>query len=156
MISLIWAQTRDNIIGKDNNLPWNIKEEMKHFVNYTRGKTVLMGRNTFESLKIKPLPNRKNIVITSRPMELEYNDIVVCNNLKTVFENYKNKDEELVVIGGAKVYTEAIKYADKLVISVIKDNYDGDVYFPNWNKDDFILKEEVDMEKFVIYIYERK
>ncbi|AKX33926.1 dihydrofolate reductase [Spiroplasma litorale] len=156
MISLIWAQTKNNVIGNDNKLPWDIKSEMKHFVDYTKGKTVLMGRNTFESLKIKPLPKRENIVITSRPMEKEYNQLWKSDNLTKVLEKYKNIEKELVVIGGAQIYTEALKFADKLVVSIIKEDYIGNVYFPNWNKKDFNLIEEKENDEFIIQIYERK
>ncbi|ASP28030.1 dihydrofolate reductase [Spiroplasma corruscae] len=156
MISLIWAQTKNNVIGKNNSLPWNIKKEMQHFVDYTRGKDVLMGRNTFDSLKKKPLPNRKNIVITSRPLELEYNEIVIYNNLNNVLNEYKKIDKELVVIGGAQIFNEAMKYADKLVVSIINNNYDGNVFFPDWNKEDFNLIKKNECEEFTIYVYERK
>ncbi|QHX36834.1 dihydrofolate reductase [Spiroplasma sp. BIUS-1] len=155
MISLIWAQTKSGVIGKDNNLPWKIKEEMQHFINYTRGKTVLMGRNTFESLSVKPLPNRKNILITSRKLEKSYNNLELSNNLEMILEKYKNIDEELVVIGGSQIYQTALKYADKLVISIIKENYEGDTYAPTIDESAFKIVEKSDFKDFTICYYER-
>ncbi|AUM62823.1 dihydrofolate reductase [Spiroplasma monobiae] len=155
MISLIWAQTKEGVIGKNNSLPWNIKEEMQHFINYTRGKTVLMGRNTWESLSLKPLPNRKNILITSRELEKSYNNLELSKELETVLDAYKNIDEELIVIGGSKIYQSALNFADKLVISIIKQNYDGDTYAPKFDTSVFKLSKEEDFEEFTTYYYER-
>ncbi|AGR42311.1 dihydrofolate reductase [Spiroplasma diminutum] len=155
MISFLWAQTESGIIGKDNQLPWNIKEEMQHFINYTKGKTVLMGRNTWESLSVKPLPNRKNILITSRKLEKSYNNLEISKNLKEILEKYKSTNEELVVIGGSQIYSTAFDYADKLVISVIKEEYQGDKYAPKWDKNDFNLTKEENYKEFTVYYYER-
>jgi len=155
MITFLWAQTKNGVIGKSNHLPWNIKAEMQHFINYTKNKTVLMGRNTWESLKIKPLPNRKNIVITSRPLEQEYREVIVTNDLNKVIQEYKNSDQELVVIGGKKIFDSLLNDADKLVISVIKQDYDGDVYAPNWDKSVYDLTSQEDYSEFNVEVYQR-
>ncbi|WP_338984580.1 dihydrofolate reductase [Spiroplasma endosymbiont of Diplazon laetatorius] len=155
MITLIWAQTKNGVIGKQNKLPWNIKEEMQHFINYTRGKTILMGRNTWESLSVKPLPNRKNILITSRNLEKGYNNLELSNDLEKVLEKYKFIDEELVVIGGSQIYSSALKYADKLVVSVIKEEFEGDTFAPLFDREKFKIIEEKDFKDFIAYYYER-
>ncbi|WP_339020430.1 dihydrofolate reductase [Spiroplasma endosymbiont of Atherix ibis] len=155
MISLIWAQTKDGIIGKNNKLPWKIKEEMQHFINYTKNKTVLMGRNTWDSLSVKPLPNRKNILITSRKLEKSYNDIELSNKLEDFLEKYKSIEEELVIIGGSQIYEAALNYADRLIISVIKKNYQGDVFAPKFDQLLFKITKKMDFEEFEIYYYER-
>jgi len=155
MITFLWAQTKNGVIGKSNHLPWNIKAEMQHFINYTKNKTVLMGRNTWESLKIKPLPNRKNIVITSRPLEQEYLDVIVTSDLNKVVQEYKNSDQELVVIGGKKIFDSLLNDVNKLVISVIKQDYDGDVYAPNWDKSTYQLISQEEFSAFNVEVYQR-
>ncbi len=155
MISLIWAQSKNNVIGKDNKLPWNIKEEMQHFINYTKGKTILMGRNTWESLSKKPLPNRKNILITSRELEKGYNNLEVYNNLEEILKKYKTCEEELVIIGGSQIYKSALDYADKLVVSIIKEEYQGNVFAPQWDESFFKLIDKKEFSEFTTYYYER-
>ncbi|ARU91430.1 dihydrofolate reductase [Spiroplasma clarkii] len=156
MITLLWAQTRSGVIGKAGHLPWDIKAEMQHFINYTRHKTVLMGRNTWESLKLKPLPNRKNIVVTSRPMTITHPNLEVTNNLKNVLKYYENSGEELIIIGGSKVYETVLAMADKLVISYIYQDYDGDTYAPSIESLPFKLIETKKYQDFEVAIYERK
>ncbi|WP_339030446.1 dihydrofolate reductase [Spiroplasma endosymbiont of Cantharis nigra] len=155
MISLIWAQSKNKIIGKDNKLPWDIKEEMQHFINYTRGKTILMGRNTWDSLSKKPLPNRKNILITSRELEKSYNNLEVSSNLEEILKKYKVKDEELVIIGGSQIYKSALEYADKLVVSIINKDYQGNIFAPQWDESIFRLINKIEFSEFTTYYYER-
>ncbi|WP_342275154.1 dihydrofolate reductase [Spiroplasma endosymbiont of Cantharis lateralis] len=155
MISLIWAQSKNKVIGKDDKLPWNIKEEMQHFINYTKGKTILMGRNTWESLSKKPLPNRKNILITSRELEKGYNNLEVSNNLEEILKKYKTCEEELVIIGGSQIYKSALEYADKLVVSIIKEEYQGNVFAPQWDESFFKLIDKKEFSEFTTYYYER-
>ncbi|WP_339033713.1 dihydrofolate reductase [Spiroplasma endosymbiont of Cantharis rufa] len=155
MISLIWAQTKNKVIGKDNKLPWDIKEEMQHFINYTRGKTILMGRNTWDSLSKKPLPNRKNILITSRELEKSYNNLEVSNNLKEILERYKDSDEELVIIGGSQIYKSALDYADKLIVSIINEDYQGNIFAPQLDESIFKLINKKEFSEFITYYYER-
>ncbi|WP_342258976.1 dihydrofolate reductase [Spiroplasma endosymbiont of Dioctria linearis] len=155
MISLIWAQSKNKVIGKDDKLPWNIKEEMQHFINYTKGKTILMGRNTWESLSKKPLPNRKNILITSRELEKGYNNLEVYNNLEEVLKKYKTCEEELVIIGGSQIYKSALDYTDKLVVSIIKEEYQGNVFAPQWDESFFKLIDKKEFDEFTTYFYER-
>lgn len=156
MITLLWAQTKSGVIGRDGQLPWNIKAEMQHFVNYTRGKTVLMGRNTWESLHIKPLPKRKNIVITSRPLLCADSNLEVTDNLKKFIKDFKNGPEELIIIGGSKIYESIIKDADKLVVSYIYQEYLGDTYAPKFDLNDFDVISVKKFDEFEVITYERK
>lgn len=156
MITLLWAQTKSGVIGRDGQLPWNIKAEMQHFVNYTRGKTVLMGRNTWESLHIKPLPKRKNIVITSRPLLCADSNLEVTDNLKKFIKDFKNGAEELIIIGGSKIYESIIKDADKLVVSYIYQEYLGDTYAPKFDLNDFDVISVKKFDEFEVITYERK
>ncbi|WP_338982965.1 dihydrofolate reductase [Spiroplasma endosymbiont of Othius punctulatus] len=155
MITLIWAQTKEGVIGKDNKLPWSIKEDLKHFKEYTNGKDILMGKNTWESLPFKPLPNRKNIVVSST-LEIEADKAFVETNLLNTINKYKNSKEELVIIGGAKIYEQTIGLADKLIISIIKENYIGDTYAPTVDFKKFKEVNKKEYSEFIVYEYENK
>lgn len=131
MLSLIAAIADNNCIGINNQLPWNIPEDMKHFKEITKGKTVMMGRKTFESILGylgKPLPGRKSIVISRN------NDYKVPEGVE-VFSNWedavkKHADEEVFVIGGASLYAQTINAADTLYITHVDKKVDGDTFFP--------------------------
>ena len=127
-IHLIWAQDHNGGIGKDGNLPWQISEDLQNFKKLTLNSTILMGRHTWESLPIKPLPKRKNIVLTSQHFEE-----VDC--FSSVEECVEKLDAEgtsiLFVIGGSKVYRNFIHRADELHITLVDKNTEGiDTYFP--------------------------
>jgi len=156
MITLIWAQTKKGIIGYKNSLPWKIKEEMQFFINYTKQKTILMGRNTWESLQKKPLPNRKNIVLTSKSLNFNHKDVIAINNLDFFLNNFKNDEEELIIIGGRKIYDSSIAFANKLVISFIYKEYQGDVYAPKIDTTIFKIISIEKYNEFEVRIYERK
>ena len=152
MISLIVAYGKNNkVIGINNQIPWHIKEDFIHFKNYTSNKTIIMGEQTFLSIG-KPLPNRKTIVATTKDFKYEHEDVTITNDLFKTLKEYKNKDEELVVCGGATIYKLALPYVDKMVISEVKKEYQGDAYFPDF-EDKFILVSEEEKEEFVIKTY---
>lgn len=152
MISLIVAYGKNNkVIGINNQIPWHIKEDFIHFKNYTLNKTILMGEQTFYSIG-KPLPNRKTIVATLKDFCYDHKDVTVTNDLFKVLKEYKNKDEELVVCGGATIYKLALPFVDKLVISEVKKQYEGDAFFPDF-EDDFELISTEEKEEFTIKIY---
>ena len=156
MISLVVAIASNNVIGKDNKLPWHYKSDLKYFKELTTNHIVVMGRNTFDSIisrNGKILPNRKSVVVT-RNKDFYYPDVEVVNN----FEEYLKKphDEELFIIGGSRVFEDSLKYADRLYITHINKDYSGDVYFPEYNKDDFKLISKVDEDELSFCVYERK
>ncbi|AOG60646.1 dihydrofolate reductase [Spiroplasma helicoides] len=156
MITLVWAQSQNEVIGKEGKLPWNIKQEMQHFIDYTRGKTVLMGRLTWESLKLKPLPNRKNIVITRKGLDFEHKNLEINNNLEIVLKDFKNSSEELIIIGGKQIFDIAINFADKLVVSYIYENYDGDIFATKIPDNSFKVLDIKKFDEFEVITYERK
>ena len=152
MISLIVAYGKNNkVIGVNNQIPWHIKEEFAHFKNYTMGKTIIMGELTFYSIG-KPLKGRKTIVATLNDFTYDHEDVSVTKDLFATLKQYKDKDEELVVCGGATIYKLALPYVDKLVISEIKKEYNGDAFFPNF-EDKFELVNEEEHEEFVVKTY---
>lgn len=139
MISLIVAHSRNMVIGKDNELPWYLPSDLKKFKEITTAHTVIMGRNTYESIVArihKPLPNRRNIVV-SKTLSRQ-NGIEIAESLSAALS--LSEDNEQLIIGGAKLYTEALKnkLVDRMYITLIDKNIDGDVYFPDYNDDDWI------------------
>lgn len=154
MISLIVAFAENNrVIGNKNTIPWHIKEEFQHFKNYTTSKTILMGEQTFLSIG-KPLPNRKTIITTLKEFVYEHEDVEVSYDLFEVLKERKDKEEELVICGGSTIYRLALPYVDKLIISEIKGNYEGDAFFPEFESD-FKLTNIEEKEKFTIKYYEK-
>ena len=156
MIKLIWAMDPNRVIGKNNSLPWKIKEELKHFLNSTKNHTVLIGRKTYESLP-SPLLNRKIIVLTrNKNYKINDSSIICSNNLEAIINKYKNSEEILFVCGGSKIYKETLYAADELIITNIKKEYDGDTYFPEFDLTKFELIKKVEYIKFNIEYYRNK
>lgn len=129
MINIIVATSTNLVIGKDNNIPWNLPTDMKHFKDVTTGHKVIMGRKCWESIpeKFRPLPKRKNYVLT-RNTDYIAKGATVVHDFGSIIERYKSSDEELFVIGGSDLYEEALQYADKLFLTQIYSNVDGDTY----------------------------
>jgi dihydrofolate reductase len=129
LLSLIVAATTNNVIGKNNDLPWRLPNDMKYFKNTTWGMPVIMGRKTFESMT-EPLPGRTNIVIT-RQTNWKPEGAVVVNNLSDALFVAKDADsKEVFVIGGGEIFKDAIKKADRIYMTRIHTIIDGDAYFP--------------------------
>ncbi|WP_071459892.1 dihydrofolate reductase [Bacillus massilinigeriensis] len=138
MISLMWAMDDNGLIGKDNELPWHLPEDLKFFKKTTLGHAIAMGRKTHESIG-KPLPGRENIIIT-RNKDYKSESCIVLHSVPALMEWAANKGEEVFVIGGAEIFKETLPYADKLVVTLIHENFEGDTFFPfvdlaEWEKD---------------------
>lgn len=132
IISLIAAVTENHVIGKDNDLPWHLPDDMKFFMETTKGHHVIMGRKNYDSLpaKFKPLPNRTNIVITRQKNFLAPGCVIV-NSLETAIDIARSANEqEVFIIGGAEIFNQSIHLADRLYITEIKTTLEGDTYFP--------------------------
>ncbi len=127
-LSLIAAIGKNNELGKNNTLLWNMPADMKHFRDTTRGHTVIMGRKTFESIG-RPLPNRRNIVIT-RDNQYQKDGIEVVHSMEEALALVKDSDEEVFNIGGSEIYKVGMPFADKLYITHIDGSFDADAFFP--------------------------
>jgi dihydrofolate reductase len=127
IISIIVAIAENNGIGKNNQLLWRLPADMKHFKDTTTGHTVIMGRKTFDSLG-KPLPNRRNIVI-SRNTSLEIPGAEVVSDLKSAIA-LCGEQEEVFIGGGAEIYKMAMEITDKIYLTVVKGIFDADTFFP--------------------------
>jgi dihydrofolate reductase len=132
MITLIAACSKNRVIGKDNQLIWKVPGDLKRFKELTTGHPILMGRKTFESIG-RPLPNRTNIVIT-RNKNWKQEGCLVYNNFEDVLSLFEK--ENLFVIGGGEIYKMLINLADKIELTLIDKDFEGDAYFPeidsNW------------------------
>ncbi|MDD3967017.1 MAG: dihydrofolate reductase [Candidatus Neomarinimicrobiota bacterium] len=152
-VIIIAALSPTGIIGKGNELPWHIPEDLQHFKLQTSGQTVIMGENTFHSMG-KALPNRQNIVISPK---LESNESIhVCRTLDSALETAQRFGKRIFIIGGAFTYEKALPFADFLYISHLKKDYEGDVYFPILNFDDWIKASSKEFDSFVFTVYKRK
>ena len=127
MISIIVAIAQNGIIGDKNSLLWHIKEDMRFFRTTTSGHAVIMGRKTFESLGSKPLPKRKNIVITRS--DLTFEGALTAHSLDEAIAMAEG-DEETFIIGGAQIYRAALAVADRMYITRVEHDYEGDTSFP--------------------------
>lgn len=129
ILSLLVAADENNVIGKDNKLPWHLPNDLKYFKNLTWGMPILMGRKTFESIG-KALPGRKSIVIT-RNNDWQHQDVDVVHSIKEAIEKAKDYDvKEIFVIGGAEIFQTSFDQANRIYITRIHHQFDGDVFFP--------------------------
>ena len=127
--SIIVAKADNDVIGKDNKLVWHMPNDLKHFKNTTMGHHIIMGRKTFESQK-KPLPGRTSIVIT-RNKDFKAEGCLIVHSLEDAYEiGLQNRQEEVFILGGAEIYTIALDSADKIYLTEIKAEFDGDTWFP--------------------------
>lgn len=155
-VSMIAAVGKNLELGKNNNLIWHFKEDMKFFKDTTMGHTVVMGRKTFESLP-KALPGRKNIVISSNA-EYQAQGATVVTSVEEALQIAAN--EEIFVIGGGKIYAEFLPYADKLYLTEIDaECTDADTYFPQFNRSEYIKEiinyYDIDGVEFFHVVYKK-
>lgn len=128
MISLIVAKAQNNVIGSRNDLPWYLPADLRRFKELTTGHTVVMGRKTLESILARlghPLPDRRNIVLTRQ--QALYPDVEVLHDVREI---ERLGDDAVFVIGGAEVYAQTISMADRLYVTEVKADIDGDAHFP--------------------------
>lgn len=158
IISLIAAMDKNRLIGSDNGLPWHLPADFKHFKEVTMGKPVVMGRKTYESIG-KPLPGRKNIVISRSGYQAEGVDVVtsIDDALKAVSDA-----DEVMVIGGANFYEQMISRADKMYLTFVDAECEGDAWFPQIRESDWLvvstteyLRDEKNKYSFKIVEYKR-
>ena len=134
MISLIAAVGKNNELGLDNHLIFNIPGDLKFFRNTTLGKTVVMGRKTYESIG-KPLPKRINIVVSNTMKETD--GVTIINSFEEVLEKYLNSDEEVFIIGGESLYNYFINYAQNIYLTKVYANANADKYFPSFDESNY-------------------
>ncbi len=164
-LSLIVARARNGVIGVDGNLPWRLSSDLKFFKSVTLGKPVLMGRVTWEGLPF-PLPGRPNLVLT-RNLEYQEGRAEIFKDAKAMIgRGYELAGElgvdEVMLIGGAKLYAALLKYCNRMYITDVDAELDGDAYFPEFAQRDWALVSETSYPQgpnddfpFTIRIYDR-
>lgn len=154
---IIAAVSKNNVIGNGNKIPWSIKEDLQFFKETTVGFPVIMGKNTFLSIG-KPLVNRYNYVLSnSKEPFIAFDGYAFVNSLDYAFQLCeKKKLKKVFIIGGAEVFEKTINLCDKLIISKIKDEYEGDMYFPIIDLEKWNLYKTEKYELFNVEYFKRK
>jgi dihydrofolate reductase len=137
--SIIAAVASNGVIGKNNDLVWHMPEDLKWFVRQTKGKWVILGRKSWESLGKKALPGRTHIIVTRNA---DYEVPLDIYKATSLTEGYRIAEEhgadELMILGGAKMYEQALEHSDRLIITEIKESFEGDAFFPAFNKSQWV------------------
>lgn len=161
MITLKVAMGLNREIGIDNQLPWHLPKDLKHFKEITSGHPIIMGRKTYESIG-KPLPNRTNIVV-SRKTDWFEEGILIVGSLKEALKFAQKIDKDIFIIGGGNIFEQTMEIADKLEVTEIKTTIDADTFFPKidekiWQKTNETCheKDEKNNFDFCFQTFERK
>ena len=162
IISSLVAMNSNRLIGVNNDLPWKLRDDLEHFKNYSMNKPIIMGRNTFDSIG-RPLPNRINIIVSNKMKQVE--GCHICKSLDEAIElGMKYTNDEIILIGGSRIFEEGMQKINKLVISWVDANHlKGDIYFPEFNANDWLevssehhSKSDQNEYSFVIKEYVKK
>ena len=139
IVSLIVAASENNVIGKNNQLPWHLPADVKYFRKKTMGHCVIMGRKNFDSIpeKFRPLQGRTNIIVTHQK-NFSAPDCIVVNSIDEALREAKSKNEtEAFILGGGEIYKQSLVVADKIYLTRIHATVDGNVFFPEINKQEW-------------------
>ena len=160
MISMIVAATQNNVIGREGSMPWRLKGDMKHFVDTTRGKPVVMGRKTYDSIG-KPLKGRRTIILT-RDQTLTVPGCEVIHTLADI-QTIAASVPELIIAGGAEIYRMCLPLADRIYLTRIACELDGDAFFPELEQTQWQTRQisaraadENNDQRFNIYVLDKK
>jgi dihydrofolate reductase len=140
-VSIIVAIARNHAIGKNNKLLWHLPNDLKHFKDVTTGHTVIMGRKTYDSVG-KPLPKRRNIIVTRQAISIEGCEVV--NSIEAALALCAN-DDEVFIVGGAEIYKQSLSLTDRIYLTIIDHDFDGDTFFPELNNEEW---KETERENF--------
>ena len=132
-VTIVVAISENYVIGKDNKLLWHIPNDLKHFREITTGRTIIMGRKTYESVG-KPLPKRRNIIITRQNIKIEGCEVV--NSIGEALELCKGEDE-VFIVGGAEIYRQSMKLTNRIYLTIIHKEFEGDSFFPRINEQEW-------------------
>jgi dihydrofolate reductase len=161
MISLLYAMDKNRLIGSNNQLPWHLPQDLAYFKRITMDHKIVMGRKTFDSIG-RPLPGRENIIIT-RDQQFSCDGCKVLHSIDEFLEMARKVDEEIFVIGGAEIFKELLPYSDRLYVTHIHHEFEGDTFFPETNDTEWEIisnepgiKNEKNPYDFDFVVYERK
>lgn len=155
---LIAAVANNGVIGVRNTIPWKIREDMAHFRDLTTGHPVVMGRKTYESIppKFRPLPDRQNILITRSECYKIDDGVIVCHTIEDALRNAREYVSPIFIAGGGEIYNETIDLADRLEITEVHSDYEGDAFFPTISKNSWREDTRIPREGYSFVRYVRK
>jgi len=153
MISLIVAMCTNRVIGLNNQLPWNLPEDLKHFRKTTEGKPIIMGRSTFESIG-KPLPKRTNIVLSRNP-NFQKEGIIAVTSLDQALQAAA-RAPEIMIIGGTQIFNLFLPLASRMYVTWVKQSYSGDAFFPDFPMEEWRVTDETTHPDFTIQILDKE
>jgi dihydrofolate reductase len=143
-LSLICAMARNHVIGIKNDLPWHIPQDLEHFKNLTKGKPIIMGRLTYDSILArrngKPLPHRPHYVVSRRDLGVLPDVVKTFTELQKAIDQAKvdYPDSEIMIIGGASIYEQSVSLVDRMYLTIIDTDIEGDAFFPQWKEADWV------------------
>lgn len=152
-VIIIVAMTPDRLIGKNNQIPWHLSEDLQNFKQITSGHTIVMGRKTFASIG-KPLPDRNNLVVSRTVSKIEGCEVFI--DLESALQRGRELGEKTFIIGGSQIYHEAMPLVDCLYISWVEGDFNGDSFFPEFCLDDWQISKEEEFTTFKLVCYQRK
>ena len=153
---LIAALSENRVIGRDNAIPWHYPADLRHFRRVTRGHAVVAGRKTYETFQTRPLPQRRNFVLTRNPAYWAAG-AVVCQSLAEVLQRARSiGSEKLFVLGGAQIYEQALPLADEMILTHLPIEVEGDAYFPAWDEGEWEVVERRCEGELVFATYRRR
>lgn len=135
-LTLIAAMSENRVIGRDNDLPWHLPRDLKHFKELTKGHHIIMGRRTFQSMG-KALPHRTNIVVTTQE-DFKAPGCIIVHTLEDAIRKAEG-DNQPFIVGGGKIYKQALAYADSIELTIVHAKLEGDTYFPEISEDQWEL-----------------
>lgn len=151
-VTLIAAVGSNRVIGVDGHMPWHLPEDLRHFKATTMGHPLVMGRKTFEVIG-RALPGRRTIVITRQP-DWRHSDVEVAHSFVDAL-SLAGPADEVFVAGGGEIYTEAMPWAQRMILTEVDSKTEGDTFFPEWVAEDWREVDRVTHEGFAVVTYER-
>jgi dihydrofolate reductase len=153
---IIAAVSENGVIGKDGDIPWYYPDDLKHFKEKTINHPVIMGSSTYRSLPedFRPLPSRHNIVLTRSGVEVD-ESVDIANSLDEAWKLAEKYDEKAFIIGGETIYEQTLSEADQMILTRIHQDYDGDTFFPEWNKENWEEKKRDERKELSFVEYSR-
>ncbi|MBS4199436.1 dihydrofolate reductase [Bacillus sp. FJAT-49732] len=161
MISFLWAEDKNGLIGKDNDLPWRLPADLKYFKETTIGHPIIMGRKTYESIG-RPLPGRTNVILT-RDINYQVENCLVFHSKRDLLQWIENNDSNVFVTGGSEIFQLFLEEVDRLYVTKIFHSFEGNTYFPKLDWDNWVVKstqkgpkDDKNPYDYEFRIYERK
>lgn len=153
---IIAALSEHRVIGRDNAIPWHYPADMAHLRRVTRGHAVVAGRKTYETFQTRPLPQRRNFVLTRNTAYAVAKGVGVCASLVEVLQSAEaHGSEKLFVLGGAQVYEQALPLADEMILTHVPIDVEGDAYFPAWDESEWEIADQRREGELVFVNYRR-